>query len=51
MCQLIQGNRPRLVNLFGYELDIVPNGIMFLLKTSISLVLLERLVQSWVIQN
>jgi len=29
---LFQGNRPRLVNLFGYELDIVPNGIMFFIK-------------------
>ena len=29
---LFQGNRPRLVNLFGYELDIIPNGIMFFIK-------------------
>ena len=29
---LFQGNRPRLVNLFGYELDIVPKGIMFFIK-------------------
>ena len=29
---LFQGNRPRLVNLFGYELDIEPNGIMLFIK-------------------
>ena len=29
---LFQGNRPRLVNLFGYELDIIPNGIMLFIK-------------------